>query len=379
MTSRRSSEVALSILLLLARPLAAQGCDRLHGDESRELIAALDRAAAVEPIWDEYTFANHPIVLIAQSRDTLQPSCAAIWRYGKPLEVVPASRGMRMSTPLYALWNVDSIGPRADDGNKGIAGALRRAPRELENALRKSGETRAVMLPSPLYLDSIGNLGRALSTMGVKIVPMLAQLAVHESFHLHSQMPSWLDQRQRDRWPAWDRQPDRRTLVAQCYRAAGSVSDKHKQELDALKRAWQSLWNAPTAQSRATAIAAAREFIAARIERYRLVDSVRIPSPPGADIPCRRAEDIMELEEGAPQWIGHSTLVRAGVMTYASVGVAAGEPFYDSGMLQLWILEQLLGAEGVRRLTGSIARSRSPENPDATIFSLFQATVDRIR
>ena len=371
---------ACCILAFSASPVAAQACERLQTSESRELIDVLERASAVSPVWDDYSLANHPVVLIAQSRDTTQPSCSAIWRSGKPLQLVPATRGMRMSTPLYALWNIDSIGPRADEGNKGIAGALRRAPREVEEALGSAGETRAVILPSPLYLDSIGNLGRALKAMQVKIVPMLGQLAVHESFHLHSQMPSWLDQEQRYRWPAWDRQPDRKALVAQCYGPPGPVAVKLQQERDALQRAWRAMWNAPDAQSRSTAISAAQEFVEARLARYLMVDSVRIPSPPHEAVGCRRAENIMELEEGAAQWIGYSTLVRAGVMTREEVGVAAGEAFYDLGMLQLWVLEYLIGAEGVRGITQSIARSASPDSPDAAIFAhFFRAVMERRR
>lgn len=370
---------ALWLLALSGNPLAAQVCQGTPPDESRQLLEALDRASTVDPVWDEYTIANHPIVLISQSRDTLQPSCATIWRKGKPLQRVPASRGMRLSTPLFALWNVDAIGPRADSGNKAIATALRRAPQELEDALRSAGETRAVIIPSPLYLDSLGGLGRALIAMKVKVVPMLGQLAVHESFHLHSQMPSWLDQPQRYRWPAWDRQPDRRALVAQCYGPAGPVANKHAEELDALKRAWRSSWNSLDQQARVEALRAAQQFISARRERYRLVDSIRIPSPPGDGVDCRRAEDVMELEEGATQWIGYSTLVRAGVITTADVGVGSSEAFYDSGMLQLWVMEYLLGVDGVRDVTRAIARSASPAASDATIFAHFQVMLERLK
>ena len=111
-----------------------------------------------------------------------------------------------------------------------------------------------------------------------------------------------------------------------------------------------------------------------------MVDSVRIPSPPHEAVGCRRAENIMELEEGAAQWIGYSTLVRAGIMTREEVGVAAGEAFYDLGMLQLWVLEYLIGAEGVRGITQSIARSASPDSPDAAIFAhFFRAVMERRR
>jgi hypothetical protein len=379
MAVRRCLAWSLAITALGASPVSAQACEALKSAETRELIDAIDRTSIVNPVWDDYSIANHPVVLISQSRDTLQPSCAAIWRKGKPLQLVQAARSMRMSTPLYALWNVDPVGPRADAGNGGIAAALRRAPREIEEALRSAGETRAMFVPSPLNLDSIGALGRALKAMQVKIVPMLAQLVVHESFHLHSQMPSWLDQQQRYRWPVWDRQPDRKALVALCYGPAGPVATKHKEELDAIKRAWRGLWATPDSATRTAALNAAREFVNLRRERYRMVASVRIPSPPGDSAGCQRAEDIMELEEGATQWIGYSTLVRSGVSTPAEVGVGSGEAFYDTGMLQLWILEYLLGADGIREITRALARSTSPDQSDATIFAHVQAVLARVR
>ena len=83
----------------------------------------------------------------------------------------------------------------------------------------------------------------------------------------------------------------------------------------------------------------------------------------------------MELEEGAPQWMGYVTALRAGLITVESVGQSASEPFYVSGTLQLWILERLLGAEKMRALTGEITRSTGPSGPNGAIFGRFAAQV----
>lgn len=55
---------ACCILAFSASPIAAQACERLQTSESRELIDVLERASAVSPVWDDYSLANHPVVLI---------------------------------------------------------------------------------------------------------------------------------------------------------------------------------------------------------------------------------------------------------------------------------------------------------------------------
>ena len=78
-----------------------------------------------------------------------------------------------------------------------------------------------------------------------------------------------------------------------------------------------------------------------------------------------RASASVPLEEGATQWLGHATTVRAGLTTTARLrGPYSGtqpERFYQTGPLQLWILEGLRGPKAMRRITASIARSKGPE------------------
>jgi hypothetical protein len=78
----------------------------------------------------------------------------------------------------------------------------------------------------------------------------------------------------------------------------------------------------------------AQRFIDVRRERYKLLDGVTAASPAGP-MSCAAAEDLMELEEGAPQWMAYETAVRAGVMKVEEAGRSANDKFYVSGTFQL--------------------------------------------
>jgi hypothetical protein len=168
-------------------------------------------------------------------------------------------------------------------------------------------------------------------------------------------------------------QPDRKVLIERCYNAAGAVNDAHNKELGALERAWNLLGGMRDSVSDAQALGEARAFIAARRERYALLKDVTVPASPTIAMSCEMADDVMELEEGAPQWIASITTARAGV---ASAQVGRGnEPFYASGSWQLWIIERLIGAEAMRALTREIARSAQPSGPDGAIFGRFASVI----
>jgi len=363
----------VSLLLLFATSeLSAQDCrTAMTAPEVTAFIAGLDATAAVGSVWSDYTIANHPVVVISQPADTLLTPCAAIWRYRKPPVVVALSSRVRYSTPLYGMWNVDSITVPLGTGNSAVAGTLRRLPREAERALLDMGERRAVFLPVPLRLETLGAFGKTLQDMKVDVRTILLQLAVHESYHLHSQIPVWLGQATRYTWPAWDVQPDRQALAQRCYRDTPAVAAAHARELQLLIAAWDSLVRSPAATARSAALARARQFVEARRARYAMVDSIRISSPSGP-VSCERAENLMELEEGAPQWMAYATLTAAGLMNEQTAGRSASEAFYVSGTFQLWILQRLLGRDAMRALSREITQA---SGPDSLVFARFSAVV----
>jgi hypothetical protein len=189
---------------------------------------------------------------------------------------------------------------------------------------------------------------------------------------LHSQIPTWFDQAHPYAWPRWDRQPDRKELVARCYAGTPAVAAALRDETAALLTAWDGLNGERTPERDSAARESARSFVRLRRARYALADSVRIASP-GGSVSCERAENVMELEEGAPQWMAYATAVRAGVMGIEGVGRVNGESFYTTGVFQLWIMERLMAADAFRAVTARITRAESPDAPTGSIFAVFSS------
>ncbi len=206
-----------------------------------------------------------------------------------------------------------------------------------------------------------------------------ADLAVHESFHLHSQFPTWLDQPRTYAWPAWDQQPDRTELRERCYAGSPQLTTALDTELQALVAAFDALATPVGIADTGTVLRQARRFIALRAARRALQDTLTVTQG-SRRISCGFAEDLMELEEGATQWLGHATAVQAGLTTLTTLrGSYAGvqpERFYQSGPLQLWILHGLLGQQRLRTITAAIARSESPNGPTGGVFAQFQYQIE---
>ena len=354
-------------LWALPRPAHAQrSCAEAFGDSlSRRTLVALDKVAAVR-VWDDYTLGRHPLLLLADSThrgSAGTPVCAAIWRRGVPLERIELTERPPFSTPIYGMIDSDSIGPAAIEGADQLPVVLKPAPPAVAAALRERGVTRAVVLNVPMTFAGLGRLGEVLASSKADPVLIQADLAVHESFHLHSQFPTWLDQRRTYAWPGWDRQPDRPQLRERCYAGTPAIAAAFDAEMQALLAAYDAVVVAEKRDKRAGR-RHARRFVELRAERRRLQDTVTVAQG-NRTISCELAENLMELEEGTTQWLGHATTVRAGLTTTARLrGPYSGtqpERFYQTGPLQLWILEGLRGPKAMRRITASIARSKGPE------------------
>src|SRR5687767_117074 len=138
----RTLALAPALALALAVPAHAQStCDRAFSDSTalRDLHA-INRVAAIPPIWHGYTLEHHPLLLIADTTFHGRPAtpvCAAIWRANKPLQIMELAVRPRFSTPLYALINLDSIGPRANAAT--MAGAFPPVDPRVAARLREVG------------------------------------------------------------------------------------------------------------------------------------------------------------------------------------------------------------------------------------------------
>lgn len=368
------------ILGLALRSIEAQaGCESLITHP--QVIAtdsALDRIAAIPPVWDDFSVADYPILLVSDTSykaTTPGSACVAVWRRRAPLAVLELAGRPRMSTPLYGFINLDSAGPKAIAGADGVVRSMQRlAPAGIEQ-LRAMGITRALLLPAPLEYARIGALGAALSQMGVDPVRLQADNAVHEGFHLFVQFPAWLDQARRHAWPGWDTQPDRAAMRQRCYAGSPAVAAAFEAEVTELLSTYDATSSDLRERDLIAAYAHARRFVAARAARQTLLEGVTVEQD-GRMISCALAEDLMELEEGVAKWVGNATLVRAGLVTREQQRDSYSGPqpdaFYRSGALQLWVLDGLLGQDAMRRLTASLARSAGPTGDQGGVFAQFE-------
>jgi hypothetical protein len=377
--------LGLLAVALAATPAPALGqapCSRAFQDSvSVATLRAFARVAAAPPMWDAYSLARHPLLLLADSTyrgHSETPVCAAIWRYNAPLELLELAARPPFATPLYGMIDSDSLGPRAIEGAQDLVVMRRPAPPTVINALRRRGITRVVVFNVPMNFAALGRLGEMLQMAHADPARLQADLAVHEGFHLHSQFPTWLDQSRAYAWPAWDLQPDRAELRERCYAGSPALTAALDAELHALVASFDALMTPDTPPDTAAALLNARRFITLRGARRVLQDTLTVAQG-SRRISCGLAEDLMELEEGATQWLGHATTVRADLATMATLrGSYAGsqpERFYQSGPLQLWVLDGLLGDEALRQLTIGIARSTGAEGPSGGVFATFQNQV----
>lgn len=367
---RSGAAIAITLVAVVgAGPAEAQRpCSAAFADSlSVRTIRTFERVAAVPPVWDDYTLARHPLLLLADStfRGRAEtPVCAAIWRSGRPLEMIELAARPPFSSPIYGMIDSDPIGSGATEDARDLSVVRRPAPEAVVAGLRGRGITRVVVLNVPMHLGTLGRLGEVLRQAGADLALMQADLAVHESFHLHSQFPTWLHQERAYSWPAWDHQPDRAELRQRCYAGSPGLARALEAELQALVAAYDAVAVDSARRDVALGLGHARRFVELRRARRALQDTMTVARG-SARISCELAEDVMELEEGTSQWIGHATTVHAGLTTTAELrGRYAGqnpEVFYQLGPLQLWVLNALLGGDEVRRITASIARSTGPE------------------
>ncbi len=375
--------LAASSLLLAAQLSGQDSCPAAFKDSiSSRTLAAFERVAIVSPVWGDYSLARHPLLLLADSSfrgSAATPVCAAIWRAGQPLRVVELHARPRLSTPLYGMIDLDPAGPGAIDGGADLLVSWRRRLNPADTStLVALGLRRAVILAVPLNFNALGSLGSSLAKTGADPARMQADLAVHESFHLHSQFPTWLDQSKRYAWPSWERQPDRAELRTRCYAGSPAIVTALAEELAALSTAFDSLVDTVTPARFDGALANARRFVSLRAARRRLQDTITVAQD-DRRIGCGEAEDIMELEEGVVQWLAQVTTIRAGLVELQSLKSRFTTPqveaFYQFGPLQLLVLERLLGEGELPRITAAIAGA---SNTDQLLFRNFDRETARL-
>jgi hypothetical protein len=318
----------------------------------QRFLGMLDKLATIDaPPWSDYRTEQHPVVLLGPDRPA-PPTCALVWR-GHELARLALAEPVEMKIGPYRFWTSDPIGPHALPVMKGLGELMKSAPQDLVTALASIGVTRAMMLridfdPGPLAQLDLLRYFSSYDVLGFMWI-------VHETFHLYSQFPVWLDQPARYAWPAWDHQPSRPELVANCY--GGKDAPLAKDEHAALFEAFGAVYRH---SDRSAACAAVQKFLAARAARYASLADARVATAE-TPIGCEQAEAIMELEEAVPTYIANAVMLDLGVVSLDQVEVSFQqpvlEPFYGFGAFQLMVLRRLLDRDALRAATERIAKS----------------------
>jgi hypothetical protein len=270
-----------------------------------------------------------------------------LWRGAKADAVFQLTAEPRFETPLFGFF---VSGNAANAGSGGRA----RQPDALAAQLDALGVRHAVLLP----VEVDGRLPFKLS------VQNQFDVAVHEAFHAHVQMPVWAGIERSDGWPAWTSvQPDRSQLALRCYGSADARAPLLAAEREPLVRAATAALGREPIEG---VCRDARSFLSERRRRWSDLTSVRVDGEsPGPAMSCVQAEVTMELDEGVPDFVAWMTARQLRIVDDERVGLrfkaSQRDVFYLTGMMQLVVLRHLLGTE-FAGLTARIAASPSWES-----------------
>ena len=318
----------------------------------QRILGMLDKLATIDAApWLDYRTEQHPVVLLGPDQPA-PPTCALVWR-GHELARLALAEPVEMKTGPFRFWTSDPIGPHAVPAMKGLGELMASAPQDLATALASIGVTRAMMLRIDFEQGPLAKLDLSRYFSSFDVLRFL--WVVHETFHLYSQFPVWLDQPARYAWPAWDHQPSRPELVATCY--GGKDAPFAKDERAALFEAYGAVYRR---SDRTAACTAVQKFLAARAARYASLADARVATAE-TPIGCEQAEAIMELEEGVPSFIANVIALDLGVVSLDQIDAGfqqpLAEPFYGHGAFELMVLRRLLDRDALRAATERITKS----------------------
>jgi hypothetical protein len=337
-------------------PATTDACDAFFGSASvTRLVGYLARLPEIKmPLWTTYRAERHPVVLLGPAHPAA-PRCALVQAGGREVARAALDESVTVQAGIFGFYAAAAPGPRALPEMVGLGAVMRAAPAGLRALLARHALDRAMLQ----RVDFDPALLTALGVDPLRYVDTREVLSflwiVHETFHLHAQFPTWLDQPTAYAWPAWDRQPDRAATVKTCY--GGADGRQVGAERSALRAAFEALH---LRGDRSAGCAAARSFVALRENRYQANAASRVASGAGA-VSCEVAEAVMELEEGVPDYVARGTALALGLLSAERMLYAYDHPmtplFYGFGGFELLVIRRLLGAAAMPALTERIAAS----------------------
>ena len=152
--------IAAAILPDRASAQAQSTCSAAFSDSlSIRTLRAFEAAASIPPVWDDYEFRRHPLLLLADSAfhgNPATPVCAGIWKAGGQLEIIELPERPPFSTPLYGMIDSDPVGPAAITEASDLAVVSRPAPPGVVAAVRRHRIARAGVRRVPNKFCGIG-------------------------------------------------------------------------------------------------------------------------------------------------------------------------------------------------------------------------------
>ena len=293
-----------------------------------ELMDKLPRAA--ESVWRNYRPAEQTYVFFLKDAAT-EGACATVWSNGRVVKTLALVAPPSLQTPLYGFH----VAPSLPAPNRW------RQPDAISKQLLDAGVQRAVLVPVEPEIK-----------LPFPLAPRhLADIAIHEGFHVNIQAPSWAGTSPTADWPWWNkRHPDRQELVAKCY-GDGKAIDTEKEHLLRAVRTALSGGDQPSVCS------AAKDFIRSRGERWaglgtttiNVSEDVASKTQDARPASCSEGESVMELEEGTADFVAWMTAFNVGMVTQEQLlsrfGATQKDRFYLTGAMQLTLLRHLLGAD----------------------------------
>ena len=294
---------------------------------ARDDVAALDQdldtALTSELRWDGWRISAAHIVVAAEVDAGW---CLGSWHDGDVHWALTPDAPVFL-TSVFGYWFGEHEVTRDEWADLFTAA---QQPDGVADALTTLHADRAVLLPLDAGIDG----------------DTLHYLGLHEAFHVHVQSPVWQG-RPLVAWSSWDVPTDRSAIAGACYDGIGA-------ERSALDDA------VTAADNGGDVCTPAGDFLSRRASRYEALDGVLV-----GDHSCARAEAIMEVVEGVPEWWYLQLALDSGELDQDAVqgklSATSGDAFYKTGAGQVFLLTAL-GAD----VPGALESSTSWEDGSLT-------------
>lgn len=353
-------------------------CEDLWQDDlATYLISSLTEIASSErESWTGFHPKEGSYLLYAPSTDG-SAYCYQLWANGGDTHAYSA-----LSTPPTRILEGLDLGngqpfpglpfgylwpwTEADREEMGILASFGEQPSELQAWVSEQGLDSAIIFAgtsetSEEWFSSNG-------TTNVSNLTVL-QLLLHEGFHVNMQAPSWFNSPRYD-FPSWVIATSPNEANQVCY--SGNYSESRWEEQNALVNLTELYFTASDS-SPVAFCELANDFLAAKNSRREEIgESLEIPLISDSMVTCAEAENMMELNEGAADYVSWFYLYELGIADSTDIldilGASTATPNYQVGSMQLYLLQKITGDDFPAILT-EIGTSTSME--EGAIFNIL--------